>query len=127
MMLNVPKQVEYWVGTAEEDFEVRSNLIKANRTRHGLFFIHLAVEKMLKACVCKNQKKTPPKIHRLLSLAEMAGMKLDSEQTDLLTEIDEFNLEGRYLLDFAKTLDKSSAIKLMNKAREAIECFRRTL
>ncbi|MEJ2705764.1 MAG: HEPN domain-containing protein [Sedimentisphaerales bacterium] len=96
MMLNVPKQVEYWVGTAEEDFEVGSNLIKANKTRHGLFFIHLAVEKMLKACVCKNQKRTPPKIHRLLSLAKMAGIELDNEQTDLLTEINEFNLEGRY-------------------------------
>jgi len=126
-MLNIPKQIEYWVKTAEEDFEVGSNLIKINKTRHGLFFIHLAVEKMLKACVCKHQNKTPPKIHNLLSLADRAGIKLNDEQRNLLTEINQFNLEGRYPLDFVTALDKNSAIKLMNKVQEAYECFRRIL
>jgi HEPN domain-containing protein len=52
-MLNIPKQIEYWVKNAEEDFEVGTSLIKAGKTRHGLFFMNLAVEKMLKACICK--------------------------------------------------------------------------
>ena len=126
-MLNIPKQIEYWVKTAEEDFEVGSNLVETGKIRHGLFFIHLAVEKMLKACVCKNQNKTPPKIHNLLSLADRAGIELNDEQKNLLTEINQFNLEGRYPLDFIKALDKSSAIQLMNKAQEIYECFRRIL
>jgi len=126
-MTNIPKQIEYWVKTADEDFEVGSNLIQAGKTRHGLFFVHLAMEKMLKACVCKNQNQTPPKIHNLLSLADRAAIKLDNEQRNLLTEINQFNLEGRYPLDFVKTLDKSSAIELMNRAQEAYECFRRIL
>ncbi len=126
-MTNIPKQIEYWVRTADEDFEVGSNLIKAGKTRHGLFFVHLAMEKMLKACVCKNQSKTPPKIHNLLSLADGAGIELDDEQKNLLTEVNQFNLEGRYPLDFVNTLDKRSAIELMSRAQEAYECFRRIL
>ena len=74
-MLNIPKQIEYWVRTAEEDFEVGSNLIRVDKARHGLFFLHLALEKMLKACVCKSQSKTPPKIHNLINLYQLAGLE----------------------------------------------------
>ena len=110
--------------TADEDFEVGSSLINADKIRHGLFFIHLAVEKMLKACVCKSQNKTPPKIHNLLRLAEMAGIKLDDNQERLLTEINGFNLEGRYPLDFVKPPEKSTSIEYMKKAQEMLKCFK---
>ncbi len=72
-MTDIPKQIEYWVKTAEEDFDVGRHLVNDNKTRHGLFFVNLAMEKILKACFCKNQSKTPPKIHNLLRLAELAG------------------------------------------------------
>ena len=123
-MINIPKQIEYWVKSAEEDFEVGSNLINTGKTRHGLFFIHLAVEKILKACVCKNKNETPPKIHNLLRLADIAGIKLENEQEQLLTEINEFNLEGRYPLDYFMQLEKSTAIEYIKKAQEVMECFK---
>ncbi len=126
-MTNIPKQTEYWLKTAEEDFEVGRHLIKFDKIRHGLFFINLALEKILKACLCKNLGKTPPKIHNLPRLAEMAGINLDDEQKVMLTEINEFNLEGRYPLDFIKPIDKNSAVKFMNRAWEAFECFKRIL
>jgi HEPN domain-containing protein len=83
-MTNIPKQTEYWCSSAEEDFDVGKNLINAGKIRHGLFFLHLALEKMLKACLCKNQGKTPPKIHNLPRLAELAKIKLDQSQKDAL-------------------------------------------
>jgi HEPN domain-containing protein len=85
------------------------------------------MEKMLKACLCKNLGKTPPKVHNLLNLADMAGIKLDNSQKVVLTEINEFNLEGRYPLDFVRPLDKDGALKSLKKAREAFECFRQIL
>jgi HEPN domain-containing protein len=126
-MTNIPKQTEYWLKSAEEDFDVGRSLIETEKTRHGLFFIHLALEKMLKACLCKNQGKTPPKIHNLLRLAELGGITLDEQQKNVLTEINDFNLEGRYPMDFVKPLDKESATKYMEKAQEVFECFRKTL
>ncbi len=125
--MNIPKQTEYWLKTAEEDFGVGRHLIEVDKTRHGLFFIHLAMEKLLKACLCKNLGKTPPKIHNLMSMAEKAGINLDNKQKVLFTEINEFNLEGRYPLDFIKPIDKNSALKFVNRAWEAFECFKRIL
>jgi hypothetical protein len=64
-MTDIPKQIDYWIRSAEQDFEVGKYLVGAGKTRHGLFFIHLALEKILKGCFCKSQNKTPPKIHNL--------------------------------------------------------------
>ena len=48
MEININKQIEYWVITGKEDWEVAEELVNNNRTRHGLFFAHLALEKVLK-------------------------------------------------------------------------------
>jgi len=53
-----------------EDWEVGKELIVGRRFRHGLFFIHLALEKILKAHVCRNTVDIAPPIHNLARLAE---------------------------------------------------------
>ncbi|MBI5038820.1 MAG: HEPN domain-containing protein [Nitrospirae bacterium] len=95
-MLNIGKQVEYWRNGAMEDWEVGKDLIGRNRFRHGLFFLHLALEKILKAHVCRNTDNIAPPIHNLVRLAEKAGLGLTQEQQNLLAEANEFNIEGRY-------------------------------
>jgi len=52
-MFDVEKQIAYWRGGAEEDMAVARELIAGKRVRHGLFFAHLALEKALKAIVCR--------------------------------------------------------------------------
>ncbi|NCO95976.1 MAG: HEPN domain-containing protein, partial [Armatimonadetes bacterium] len=52
-MIDVEKQVAYWRDGAKEDWEVAQELVDRGRTRHGLFFGHLALEKLLKAHVCR--------------------------------------------------------------------------
>jgi len=43
-----------------------------NRIRHGLFLANLALEKALKALVCKATRDLAPRIHNLVRLAELA-------------------------------------------------------
>ena len=88
-MLDIEKQVAYWRDGAIEDWEVAQDLLKHRRTRHGLFFVHLALEKLLKAHVCRHTNDLAPRLHNLIRLAELA--KLTPTQTQL-----DFNLEGRY-------------------------------
>ena len=126
-MLNIPKQIEYWVRSAEEDFEVGSNLIEAGRTRHGMFFIHLAMEKILKACVCKNQKKTPPKIHNLINLYELAGLEKNTERQDALGALNRFCLEGRYPEQWPAILDKKEAQRYLKMAEQLTEWLKKQL
>ncbi len=95
-MFDVDRQVEYWRQGANEDWHVAAKLVEDGSTRHGLFFAHLALEKMLKALVCRRTRDLPPRIHNLMRLSQLAGLEPDSRQIDLLAEMNQFNLEGRY-------------------------------
>lgn len=44
----------------------------------------------------KNHCKNPPLTHRLVYLAEKAGIELSEEQTELWEIVTDFNLEARY-------------------------------
>ena len=94
--IDVHKQVKYWVKSSIEDLHVARKLINDGLTRHGLFFLHLALEKILKAHVCKTIQDVPPRIHDLIRLLNIAGIVLDQEKIDLLAKVNTFNLEGRY-------------------------------
>jgi HEPN domain-containing protein len=94
--IDVQKQVEYWVKSSFEDLHAARKIINDGLTRHGLFFLHLALEKMLKAHVCKTIQDVPPRIHDLVRLVNIAGIVLDQEKIDLLLEVNAFNLVGCY-------------------------------
>lgn len=126
-MLNIPKQIEYWVRIAEEDFEVGGSLIKAGKIRHGMFFIHLAMEKILKACVCKSLEKTPPKIHNLINLYELAGLEKNSERQDTLGALNRFCLEGRYPEQWPTIPDKKEAGRYLKMAEQLTEWLKKQL
>ncbi|MBM3748218.1 MAG: HEPN domain-containing protein [Acidobacteria bacterium] len=95
-MLDIAKQVEHWRQSAEEDWAVAVDLVRDGRSRHGLFFAHLALEKLLKALVCRRTREMAPKIHNLVRLAEVAELRPSPEQSDVLADMNAFHLEGRY-------------------------------
>ena len=95
-MIDIGKQVEFWRTGAKEDFAVAQELVGRERIRHGLFFLHLSLEKALKAHVCRATWDLAPRIHNLVRLAELAEIRFSQEQTDTLAEMNEFNIQGRY-------------------------------
>jgi HEPN domain-containing protein len=95
-MIDIARQVTYWRTGSEEDWAVASDLVKRGRTRHGLFFVHLAVEKALKAHVCRKTQNMAPRTHNLLRLAAMAGLDLSEKHKELLGRLNAFAVEGRY-------------------------------
>lgn len=95
-MIDIDKQIAYWREGANEDMEVARDLVARGRTRHGLFLAHLALEKVLKAHVCRQTRDLAPKIHSLVRLAELALIELTNEHLDTLAEMNAFNVEGRY-------------------------------
>jgi len=96
MMVDVEKQIDYWRQSSNEDWEVAVKLVQDGKSRHGLFFAHLALEKMLKAIICQRTRDVPPRIHNLTRLSELAGLKPDDRQADVLADMNQFNMEGRY-------------------------------
>jgi len=90
------QKYQYWLKGALEDLEVAKILADKRKVRHSLYFGHLVLEKILKSCISKSSGNIPPRIHNLLRLSEMIGLELTVEQTDLLSEMNVFNLAGRY-------------------------------
>lgn len=116
--MNVEKQVAHWLNSAKEDWEVACQLLETGKTQHGLFFVHLTIEKALKAIYTKRLAQVPPKIHRLEKLALMCGISLDTEQIRILGDVNAFNIVGRYAdedavktsEEFARELHKQAGI-----------------
>jgi HEPN domain-containing protein len=96
-MLDVEKNIAHWRKGAQEALEAADDLInKDRRILFGLFFVHLALEKMIKAHIWRVTKEMPPRVHNLIRLAEVACLTLDDQNRHILAEINEFNIEGRY-------------------------------
>ena len=122
-MLNVDKQIAHWRNGAEEDWLVAQDLIARDRIRHGLFFAHLALEKTLKALVCKSTGGMAPPIHNLIRLNERAGLQLTDAQIDLLAEVNEFNIEGRYPEMQLPAVSRAEADRYMSEIDEVLTCL----
>jgi len=63
-MVDIAKQIAFWRDSAKEDWDVAKQLVDNGRTRHGLFFAHPALEKILRAIVCKHSQDLAPMLHR---------------------------------------------------------------
>jgi HEPN domain-containing protein len=95
--VDIEKQVKYWRKGADEAWETAQDLVERDRRiSFGLFFAHLALEKIIKAHVWRVKKTAPPHIHNLSRLAELAEISLGDENKKVLAEINEFNIAGRY-------------------------------
>jgi len=117
---DLPGQVEYWLNIAEEDWEVGRQLIDGDKTRHGLFFVHLTLEKISKACYCKMRGKEPPRIHNIVRISELAGLDIPDNIRRFMARINEFNLEGRYPWLSMKPPSKAEALKYFDQANEVM-------
>ena len=120
-MADFNKQLEYWKITALSDFETAEILIEKDKFLHGLFFCHLAIEKVLKAHFVKATKNLAPKTHDLIYLAKKTDIKLDEKHKNLLTVLMRYQLEGRYPENFPSNPDEEKLIEYLKQTKELLE------
>lgn len=122
-MVNIQKQISHWLNGAEEDWAVARDLVARDKLRHGLFFAHLSLEKTLKAHVCRATGTPAPPIHNLVRLAERAALNLSETHIDLLAEVNEFNIEGRYPEMQLPRISRAEADAYVIKINEVLTCL----
>ena len=121
MALDVAKQVAYWRAGADESLGAAELLIVSGRYNFGLFFLHLALEKMLKAFVARETGDVPPKTHDLLLLARRAGLNLAMDVSEVLGEFQVYCMAGRYPDAEPRIVDRALAEREMARANEAFK------
>lgn len=71
LMVNIQKQIDYWINGADDDIITADLLIREKRNLHGLFFCHLVIEKAIKANLVKKTGDVAPRTHNLVYLSEI--------------------------------------------------------
>ncbi len=94
--MNINKQIEYWKSGSISDIETAEILLDKGKYLHGLFFCHLATEKILKANYVKHNKSVAPKTHDLIYLTEHSELELEEKYLEFLPVLMKYQLEGRY-------------------------------
>ena len=113
----VSKVVDYWLETADYDFDTAVGLFEIKKYSYCLFICHLCIEKMLKAAVVLEKKKHAPFSHNLVFLAEKSGIEFKESELDLFAEMNEFNIETRYpdiKVNFYKKANKKFTEKYLH-------------
>jgi HEPN domain-containing protein len=104
------EHIDYWVVQSKEDWAVAELLIKGNKYLHGLFFVHLALEKVCKAHWIRASKTNiPPKTHNLIFLLSQTDISVSNEQKEFLLTLNRFQIEGRYPEQLSKLHQATSA------------------
>ncbi len=94
--MNTEEEIQYWVNIAEQDIPVAQSLFDNGHYVYCLYIGHLILEKILKAHYVKDNKKTPPKTHNLVYLAERTNVNITEEEKAYLFDVNTFNIETRY-------------------------------
>jgi len=125
--MDVQKQIDFWRASAEEDLAAAESLLEKGHLRHSLSFAHLAIEKMRKAHVTRQTEDIPPRIHDLVRLVEIAGLKPEPEQKEFLRQFDVYQLEGRYPDSEQIWLDSVTAREEISRAMEMLKWLKKQL
>lgn len=90
--------MEYWINSADRDYETMKIMFENKRNTWCLFLGHLVIEKLLKGLYSKNNEESPYTIksHNLLALAEKCNLQLTDKQVEKLQIITQFNISARY-------------------------------
>lgn len=125
--MDVEKQVEYWAAGSTDDLRAAEILLEKGCVRQGLFFAHLALEKMLKAHVVRATRDVPPRVHNLVRLAQLAGLTPDHDREQFLRRFDAHQLEGRYPDSQQVAIDPARARQQFQQATETVQWLKAQL
>ncbi len=128
---NIKKLIDYWIKGSKLDFESAESIAyDSKRYVQSCFFLHLSIEKILKAYIVKITSTHAPYVHNLPQLGRMSQIELTKDQLKFLVEVNEFNLRCRYPDESYSIYKKATANKtkkLLNQAKEFIDWISKKL
>ena len=125
--MNVELQMKYWLDGSHEDLSTAKILIEKERYLHGLFFCHLAIEKILKAIYVKVKNDFAPKTHNLLYLCELCNIDLAEDKIVFFAILMKYQITGRYPDNTGSLPDSSVAFKYFSKTSEELSWLKQKL
>ena len=90
------KAIDIWIEGAVDALDTCGKLFKSKKYHHALFFLHLALEKIIKALYISKLDDSPPYTHNLKQLIKLSKIEVSDLELKQLDEISKFNVAARY-------------------------------
>jgi HEPN domain-containing protein len=120
-MIDIQKQIYYWIDGAENDIVTAEILIRERRSLHGWFFCHLVIEKALKAHYVKVFGEVATRSHNLNYLSEKTGLELDDATQIFLGILMKYQLQGCYP-DYSPVIPEQIRVnEYFNKTKDLLQ------
>lgn len=126
------KEIEkYWIESSQDAFDIAKTLFENNKFVYSMFFLHLSIEKMLKALFVNQNQSESPFGHNLQNIAsKIKNINFDKNTMELFTQITTFNIAGRYD-DYKKSFyyicNLEFATNYLTKGKELLEWLKSQL
>lgn len=121
----IEELIKYWQESSLMDFHTAEDIFEKTKNYVAvLFYLHLSVEKIIKAYYVYQRNNHAPFSHNLLYLSRESGLDIAEKDILLLSEINEFNLESRYpdeKFSIYKRADKAFTGKYLKEGRRLRE------
>ena len=126
------KEIEkYWIESSDDTIDSANKLFKNKKYTHSMFFLHLSIEKILKALYVNQNKNEPPYSHNLQNIAvKIQNISLNKNQLKLLAKFTTFNISARYddyKMNFHKICNKNFAEKNLKLGKELLKWLKSQL
>lgn len=121
------KETKNWLEMVEYDITTARQMFKTGRYVYVIFMCHLAIEKSLKAIVCEETNKVPPKTHDLIYLINLSQVKLSDDLLDFVGMINNAGVVTRYPEDLSKLVSgypEQVTKEYLDKTLEVIKCIK---
>lgn len=121
------KEIKNWLDMVDYDLTTAKQMFKTGRYVYVIFMCHLAIEKTLKAIVCAETNKIPPKTHDLIYLINLGKVKLPNDLLDFIGIINNAGIVTRYPEDLSKLISSYSdevAKGYFERTSEVIKCLK---
>lgn len=120
------KDIEkYWIETADDALDSADKLFEQGKYVHSMFFLHLALEKMIKALYVNLNKQEAPFGHSLhVLISKINDVTPDEEQMKFFTMVSTFNIQARYndyKKSFYKSCTREFSHKYLSAGKEAMQ------
>ena len=120
-MMDREESIRFWLEASDADAAAMRHLHANGDNTWALFIGHIVIEKLLKAYFTKHREGTPPLIHDLSRIANLAGLELDPEWLDILDTVTTFNIRARYddyKHEFALRCTSEFTVSMIGKIEE---------
>lgn len=103
-------------------------MLKTGRYLYVAFMCQQAIEKMIKGIIQEKKDVTPPYSHKLVGLLDVAGIKADEKQLDLLDRLTRYYINSRYpeyKQKLFRELTKAECGRLLKQSKEILQWLKK--